>query len=132
MAVAADGSVYVADRGNHRIQKFDADGVFVTKWGSSGTGNGQFNLPFGVAVAADGSVYVADRGNHRIQKFDAALHLNAARYNGVEMEVGPGVDAGSYFQNFYTLPAPPVGTYEVTLVSPTEPNAFIVTAISLS
>ena len=107
-------------------------GVKSRMWGSSGTGNGQFNSPSGVAVAADGSVYVADRDNHRIQKFDAALHLNAARYNGVEMEVGPGVDAGSYFQNFYTLPAPPVGTYEVTLVSPTEPNAFIVTAISFS
>ncbi len=47
-------------------------GVFITKWGSSGSGDGQFNLPSGVAVDAVGNVYVADTGNNRIQKFDGA------------------------------------------------------------
>src|SRR5438552_8179000 len=44
-------------------------GAFVTKWGSAGSGNGQFNAPWGVAVDAAGNVYVADTGNNRIQKF---------------------------------------------------------------
>ena len=44
---------------------------FVTKWGSQGTGDGQFNYPGFVAVDADGYVYVADTYNHRIQKFDS-------------------------------------------------------------
>ena len=46
-----------------------SDGMFVIKWGTEGAGDGQFNMPRGVAVASDGSVYVADRNNDRIQKF---------------------------------------------------------------
>jgi DNA-binding beta-propeller fold protein YncE len=42
---------------------------YLTQWGSFGTGNGQFNVPFGVAVDSFGNVYVADADNSRIQKF---------------------------------------------------------------
>ncbi len=45
---------------------------FELMWGSLGTGDGQLNLPVGVAVDSSGHVYVADSGNHRIQKFDAS------------------------------------------------------------
>jgi DNA-binding beta-propeller fold protein YncE len=69
VAVASDGSVYVADLYNQRIQKFTSEGVFVSEWGTGGSGDGEFMDPEGVAVAPDGSVYVADAGNHRIQKF---------------------------------------------------------------
>ena len=71
MAFAPDGSMYVADTMNHRIQKFDAARNFVKSWGSQGNAPGQFNEPWGIAVGADGSVYVADTWNHRIEKFDA-------------------------------------------------------------
>src|SRR5438034_135207 len=48
-------------------------GTFLLKWGiKSGTGNGQFLGPLGVATDASGHVYVADDGNARIQKFDAS------------------------------------------------------------
>ena len=43
--------------------------MFVTKWGTPGEGDGEFNRPAAVAVASDGSVYVSDWFNHRIQKF---------------------------------------------------------------
>ena len=66
---ASDGSVYVSDPYNNRIQKFTSEGVFVSQWGTDGEGDGSFFKPCGVAVASDGSVYVADSDNHRIQKF---------------------------------------------------------------
>jgi len=72
LAVGTNGNVYVADRGNHRIQVFSNTGAFVTAWGDSGTGNGQFNSPRDVTVAANGEVYVTDFFNNRIQVFSAA------------------------------------------------------------
>jgi DNA-binding beta-propeller fold protein YncE len=71
IAVDSSGYVYVADIYNYRIQKFDADGNFITKWGSEGTGDGQFYGPNGIAVDSRGNVYVADSYNNRIQKFDS-------------------------------------------------------------
>jgi len=59
VAVAPDGSVYVADYGE-RVQRFTGSGGYLTQW----TGGGQ-----GVAVGADGSVYVA--GGDQVQKFAA-------------------------------------------------------------
>jgi DNA-binding beta-propeller fold protein YncE len=90
MAVASDGSVYVADSGNHRIQVFDSAGNFLRQWGSScelyteglpgcvdpdgagplDLGDGQMREPWGIALGPDGNVYVADTWNHRIQVFD--------------------------------------------------------------
>jgi hypothetical protein len=68
-----DGSVYVADIANNRIQKFSAAGVFAWKAGTAGAGDGEFSRPQGVAVdPTDGSVYVADTGNVRVQKLTSA------------------------------------------------------------
>ena len=71
MAVDAQGNLYVVDKGNHRIQKIDANGAFVATWGGEGSEEGKFKDPHGIAVDKDGSVFVADTWNHRVQKFDA-------------------------------------------------------------
>ncbi len=42
---------------------------FLTMWGSTGTGDGEFHQPHGVAVDSDGNVYVVDMDNSRVQKF---------------------------------------------------------------
>ena len=42
------------------------------KWGSYGTGNGQFQFPGGVAVDSRGRVYVTDLNNNRIQQFTSS------------------------------------------------------------
>ncbi len=71
IAIAPDGSVYVADTDFNRIQHFNGEGVFIGQWGHDGSGDGQFNEPSDIAIAADGSVYVADFRNNRIQHFTA-------------------------------------------------------------
>ncbi len=77
VAVAADGSLYVVDSMNDRIQHLSQDGKVLQVWGTrADTSQGEapggtFNEPWGIAVAPDGSVYVADTWNYRIQKFTA-------------------------------------------------------------
>ena len=45
--------------------------TFVSKWGSYGTGDGDFYCPMGIAVDNSDNVYVSEWGNDRIQKFDS-------------------------------------------------------------
>lgn len=72
-AVAVDGAgnLYVADTGNHRIQKLSLTltGAPLAQWGTQGSAPSQFEVPFGVAVDRVGNLYVADTGNHRIEGF---------------------------------------------------------------
>jgi DNA-binding beta-propeller fold protein YncE len=75
IALAPDGTLYVADTGNHRIQHLSANGEVLHIWGSfadSATGEappGTFYEPWGIAVDSQGNVYVTDTWNHRVQKF---------------------------------------------------------------
>jgi signal transduction histidine kinase/sugar lactone lactonase YvrE len=77
IALDSLGNIFVGDDGyssgsSHRIQKFDSNGNFITKWGTYGSGNGQFNRPSGIAVDVNNgnTVFVTDLMNHRVQKFD--------------------------------------------------------------
>ncbi len=69
IAVDSDGRVFVADTGNKRIVVYDANGTYLTEFGSGGFDPGQFDEPVGVAVGRDGTVYVTDTWNQRIQSF---------------------------------------------------------------
>jgi DNA-binding beta-propeller fold protein YncE len=66
--VDGSGNVYVVGDDN-RILKFDGSGTFLLRWGSAGSGDGQFSTPRGIALDGSGHVYVADSGHNRIQKF---------------------------------------------------------------
>jgi sugar lactone lactonase YvrE len=44
---------------------------FVTKWGTNGTGEGQFESPTGISIDSSGNVYISDSWLNRIQKFDS-------------------------------------------------------------
>ena len=79
ISVDASGNIYIADTGNHRIRKVDADGIITTVAGTGSRGysgegtaiNEKINKPAGVSVDASGNIYIADTGNHRIRKVDA-------------------------------------------------------------
>lgn len=76
IAFSSVGDMYIADAGNDRVQRWSFDGFYISKWGSSGTGNGQFDMLGGTKftyMAFDTSdvLYVCDPGNHRIQYFSA-------------------------------------------------------------
>jgi DNA-binding beta-propeller fold protein YncE len=72
LAVDVEGNVYVVDYGNNRVQKFDKDGQLLTKWGTQGSAEGQFDSPGFIAVNSQGEVFVSELGNARVQKFDAS------------------------------------------------------------
>jgi DNA-binding beta-propeller fold protein YncE len=70
VAVDGEGSVYIADTYNIRVQKFDVNGVFLGQWGQKGTGNGDFAFLSGIAVGPEGAVYTVDAKMNRVQVFD--------------------------------------------------------------
>lgn len=71
VAALGDGSFFVSDGyANTRVAKFASDGQFQFQWGARGSGEGQLDLPHGIAVDGESRVYVADRSNSRVQVFD--------------------------------------------------------------
>ncbi|MHB8779650.1 MAG: flippase activity-associated protein Agl23, partial [Anaerolineales bacterium] len=91
VAIGLDGSAYVTDTWNHRVQKFTAQGKFITSWGIFGQGETpqSFYGPRGLAVDAKGRVYVTDTGNKRIVVFDA-------NGNFITQFGSAGFDAGQF------------------------------------
>jgi streptogramin lyase len=79
IAVAVDGSVYIADNQNHTIRKISANSTvetFAGKAGEPGNANGpkseaRFDSPSGIVVAPDGTLFVTDTGNHTIRCISA-------------------------------------------------------------
>ncbi|MBI4719754.1 MAG: hypothetical protein HY770_00665 [Chitinivibrionia bacterium] len=95
------GHVYVTDSENYRVQIFDASGAPLHQWGAQGSGEGQFNLAYGVAVNSIGRyVFVADTYNNRVQMFvhNAGAGAPDSDQDGVAdaSDACPGEDA-SYF-----------------------------------
>ncbi len=69
VTVDSQGSIYVADFFNHRIQKIDSEGGFLLSFGARGDRLGQFDHPTDIAIDENDNIYVVDFGNDRIQKF---------------------------------------------------------------
>lgn len=75
IAIADDGTIYVADAGeSNRIRKITGEGIVTTFAGSSeGFADGAgaaaaFNTPSALAIDPNGNLYVVDTGNNRIRK----------------------------------------------------------------
>ena len=79
MALDADGNVYLShfpamksneEKKPDRISVYSPQGKLLRQWGRTGTGDGEFDYPGGIAVTGGGRVYVADQTNRRVQVFD--------------------------------------------------------------
>jgi DNA-binding beta-propeller fold protein YncE len=76
ISVDAAGNVYVADTPNNRVEVFSPDLTYLSKWGTIGTGPGQFTMVYGITVgigtgqggAPDTEVVYTTDGS-RVQKF---------------------------------------------------------------
>jgi RHS repeat-associated protein len=90
--VATDGKghVWVVDRANNRVEEFSESGSFIETFGwgvsngeskfqictsscragLSGSGNGQFNNPWGIAITESGNIWVTDTNNDRVEEFN--------------------------------------------------------------
>ena len=94
VAFAADGTIYVADTGNHRVQVFAPDRHWVASWDRAGRDDGQFVDPIALSVGPDGLVYVVDDYRDDVQVFTPdGRFVRAFGQEGT----GPGqfLDAGS-------------------------------------
>jgi len=74
VSVDSEGSIYIADTGNNRIQKFSSSGKFIKLYGGFGWTNEQFDQPVSIYAQSGLDIFVADKNNHRILRFDR--HLN--------------------------------------------------------
>jgi DNA-binding beta-propeller fold protein YncE len=70
VALDKEGNVYVTDTLNNRVEIFDADGGFISEFGTAGDGPGHFARPKGIAIDRDGHIWVADEVQSRVQVYD--------------------------------------------------------------
>jgi type II secretory pathway pseudopilin PulG len=104
VAFDSSGNIWVTDYNNNRVEEFNSSGSYLTALGagyngvsgaigSSGSANGQFTTPKGIAIDSNNNIWVADYGNNRVQEFNSSgsfLNGIGAGYNGVPGSIGSG------------------------------------------
>jgi|SRR6187402_2447480 len=73
VAIAANGTLYIADSHNHRVRSVSPNGIISTIAGLSGAALRQ---PVAVALNPDGSLSIADTADHRIRRLDSTGSLS--------------------------------------------------------
>ena len=59
---------------------FDADGNYITQFGSAGLDPCLFDEPVGIAIDSSGVLYVTDTWNQRIQSFTTSVTANGPQF----------------------------------------------------
>ncbi|MGN6274862.1 MAG: hypothetical protein ACTHNP_02900 [Solirubrobacterales bacterium] len=73
IAVTSGGSIWIADTGNSRLEKFSASGGLINTVSGEGSEAGKLKEPSSITLALDGSIWVADTGNNRIEQWNSSL-----------------------------------------------------------
>ena len=74
VAVDHQSNVYVSTAFDHKLHKFDKEGILLKSVGGKGNEPGKFNFPNGNRVRGN-KLFVCDSRNHRIQIFDTELNF---------------------------------------------------------
>ena len=91
LAIDGNGTLYIADTGNHRIRKLQADGTITTVAGNGGEGDdgdggpavaASFEALSGLALLPDGRLLIADRAARRIRALNTDGTLSAYSAGG--------------------------------------------------
>lgn len=78
--------IWVTDGDTSRIQAFNTSGTYQTKFGTTGTADGDIEVPGSIAQDASGNLWVSDYSDNRVEKFNSGgtyLMAIGAGYNGV-------------------------------------------------
>lgn len=106
LALDGDGNLYMShftamkrdeEKKPDRVSVYSPQGKLLRQWGKTGTGDGEFDYPGGIAITRDVRVYVADQTNRRIQVFDreGKFLLKWGEYGVKEGQFGGNVSAKS-------------------------------------
>ncbi|MBM3270486.1 MAG: hypothetical protein FJZ01_22860 [Candidatus Sericytochromatia bacterium] len=101
IALDASGTLYVADRNNHRIRRVAVDGTVTTLAGDGTAGfadgassSARFNLPISIAVDATGVAYVGEYSNRRVRKIAVDGTVSTLAGDGATGSIdGAGISA---------------------------------------
>ena len=96
VALDGAGNLYIADEGNRRVRKVDAQGNIAAAGGGGGETDGAQPIhPSGAAVDSEGNLYIADGRNHRVLKADRAGKMTAVAGSGGQGYAGDGGPAAA-------------------------------------
>ena len=113
--------LFVADSGNHRVQKLTSSGKFLHSFGQNGSGQDQFNWPLAVIIDSNNKLIVSDRDNHRIQIFNE---------NGGWLLTIDGKGSGNHsFQYPWGLALDPQGNIHVAALGSNTIKVFTKTGV---